>query len=64
MTKDDFQWEIRKLIGKLNHKWGSLFGNEAMKAQGRLDIFLSKIQSHYGITKKDATKMLDKFFEK
>ena len=63
MNKDQIQGQWQQLKGKIKEKWGKLTDDDLTQINGKRDILLGKLQSHYGYAKEKAEEHL-KDFEK
>jgi uncharacterized protein YjbJ (UPF0337 family) len=61
MNKDLFQGKWHEYKGKLKEKWGKLTDNDLAEINGKKELLLGKIQTHYGYAKDKAEKELADF---
>jgi uncharacterized protein YjbJ (UPF0337 family) len=56
------QW--KQYSGKVKQQWGKLTDDELMEVNGDREILAGKIQEKYGITRDQAHKQVDDWFDK
>lgn len=61
MNKDLFEGKWLELKGKVKEKWGKLTDDELTQINGKKEVLLGKLQTHYGYAKDKAEKELSTF---
>ena len=51
----------KQLHGKVRQQWGKLTHNDVEEIKGDAEVLAGKIQEHYGVTKAEALKQIDKW---
>ncbi|WP_097462156.1 CsbD family protein [Mangrovitalea sediminis] len=63
-TVDEMKGKWKQQIGKAKLAWGKLTEDEILKSEGRAEKLQGLIQERYAITREEAEKQVNKFFEK
>jgi uncharacterized protein YjbJ (UPF0337 family) len=63
MNEDILKGQWKQLMGKARHKWGKLTDDDLIMIEGDREMLLGKIQEHYGRSREDAMKEVDKWLE-
>jgi len=61
MNKDIFEGKWTEVKGKVKENWGKLTDDDLTEINGKREVLLGKLQSHYGYAKDQAEKELEKF---
>lgn len=61
MNKELFEGKWKEFKGKVKEKWGKLTDNELTEINGKKEVLLGKLESHYGYAKDKAEKELSAF---
>lgn len=54
----------KRLIGKIQEKWGKLTHDDLMVTAGKREQLVGLLQTHYGYQRTHAEQQLDEFAEK
>jgi len=63
MNRDTLKGQWMQLKGKARQQWGKLTDDDLEKIQGNAEMLIGKVQEHYGKTREQAEKDLDRGFE-
>ncbi len=63
MNRDTLKGQWMQLKGMLRQQWGKLADDDLEKIQGNAEVLIGKIQEHYGRTREQAEKELDRWLE-
>jgi uncharacterized protein YjbJ (UPF0337 family) len=63
MNKDQAAGGWKEIKGKLKQQWGKLTDDDLTQIKGDRDVLLGKIQEHYGRTRDEAMKDVDKWLQ-
>jgi uncharacterized protein YjbJ (UPF0337 family) len=63
MNRDTLKGQWMQVKGKIREQWGKLTDDDLDKIQGNAEMLLGKIQEHYGRTREQAEKELDRWLE-
>jgi len=58
---DKVQGNWKQLHGHVQHEWGKLTHNDVEQVKGDAEVLAGKIQVHYGVTKAEALKQIDRW---
>ena len=61
MDKNIIQGKWHELKGKVKEKWGKLTDNDLTEINGKRELLLGKLESHYGYAKDKAETELRNF---
>lgn len=64
MNWDSIAGKWKQYSGEVKKRWGNLTDDELMQIKGDRKILAGKIQAKYGITKTEAHKEVDEWFDK
>jgi uncharacterized protein YjbJ (UPF0337 family) len=63
MNEDILKGQWKQLQGKARQQWGKLTDDDLTLIKGDRDVLLGKIQEHYGRTRDEAMKDVDKWLQ-
>jgi len=63
MNRDTLQGQWMQVKGKVRQQWGKLTDDDLEKIQGNAEMLIGKVQEHYGKSREEAEKDLDRWFE-
>jgi uncharacterized protein YjbJ (UPF0337 family) len=63
MNEDTLKGQWKQLQGKARQQWGKLTDDDLTQIKGDRDVLLGKIQEHYGRTRDEAMKDVDKWLQ-
>lgn len=63
MNWDEIKGDWKQVSGKVRAQWGKLTDDDLARIGGRKDELVGKLQVHYGHSKEEAEKHVDKFIE-
>jgi uncharacterized protein YjbJ (UPF0337 family) len=63
MNRDIFKGQWMQLKGKIRQQWGELTDDEIDQLQGNAEMLIGKIQEHYGRSREEAEREVDRWFE-
>lgn len=61
MNKDLFEGKWHEYKGKIKEKWGKLTDNDLTQINGKRELLVGKLQTHYGYAKDKAENELKEF---
>jgi len=61
MNWDEVKGNWSQLKGKLKSEWGKLTDDDLTQISGKREELVGALQKHYGHTKEEAEKQLDRF---
>ncbi len=64
MNWDEIAGKWKQMTGAVKEKWGELTDDEIMMVAGKRDQLAGKIQERYGVTKEEANRQVDEFFDR
>ncbi len=63
MNEDTLKGQWKQLQGRVKQQWGKLTDDDLTAIKGDRDVLLGKIQEHYGRTREDAMKDVDRWLQ-
>ena len=63
MNEDILKGQWKQLQGKARQQWGKLTDDDLTLIKGDRDVLLGKLQEHYGRTRDEAMKDVDKWLQ-
>jgi uncharacterized protein YjbJ (UPF0337 family) len=63
MNRDTLKGQWMQVKGKVRQQWGKLTDDDVEKIQGNAEMLIGKVQEHYGKTREEVEKDLDRWFE-
>lgn len=63
MNEDILKGQWLQLQGKAKQQWGKLTDDDLTLIKGDRDVLLGKIQEHYGRTRDEAMKDVDRWLQ-
>ena len=63
MNEDILKGQWKQLEGRVLGQWGKLTHDDLTMIKGDRDVLLGKIQEHYGRTRDEAMKDVDKWLQ-
>lgn len=64
MNRHEVEGNWKQIKGYAKEKWGKLTEDELEETEGRRERLVGKLQERYGKTAAEASKEVDKFFDK
>ncbi len=61
MNKDIFEGNWEHIKGEIKQFWGKLTDDDLLEIKGNQQEIFGKLQRHYGYTKEEARKAIEKF---
>ncbi|MBA2711194.1 MAG: CsbD family protein [Tatlockia sp.] len=61
MNKDIFEGKWTEMKGKMKQQWGKLTDDDMDQIEGSSEELSGKLQKHYGYSKEEAEKAIEKF---
>jgi uncharacterized protein YjbJ (UPF0337 family) len=62
MNQDILEGKWKELQGSVKTWWGQLSNRDLDQIQGRYERLVGKLQEHYGYTRQEAEREIQKFF--
>lgn len=63
MNRNELQGTWKEVKGKIKQQWGKVTDDELNKINGQYEALCGSLQRHYGYTKEEAEKHVNKFLE-
>lgn len=63
MNEDILKGQWKQLQGRVKQQWGKLTDDDLTLIKGDRDVLLGKIQEHYGRTRDEAMKDVDRWLQ-
>lgn len=63
MNEDILKGQWKQLQGRVKQQWGKLTDDDLTAIKGDRDVLLGKIQEHYGRSREDAMKDVDRWLQ-
>ncbi len=63
ISADAMKGKWKQQVGKAKQNWGKLTEDELLAAEGRKDELVGLVQERYAITRDEAKKQVDEFFD-
>ena len=64
MNLDVLKGNWKQAKGKVKQQWGKLTDDDIEVIEGKRDELIGKIQARYGITRDEAAKQVDEFYNR
>jgi uncharacterized protein YjbJ (UPF0337 family) len=63
MNRDTFTGQWTQLKGKIRQQWGKVTDDDIAQIEGNAEQLIGKIQEHYGRTREEAERELDRWLD-
>ena len=63
MNRDTFKGQWTTLKGKIRQQWGKVTDDDLAQIEGNAEQLIGKIQEHYGRTREEAERELDRWLD-
>ncbi len=63
MNTDILKGKWKQMSGSAKKQWGKLTDDELQQIDGDKDRLVGKVQEHYGVTRDEAEKQVDDWFD-
>ena len=63
MNRDTFKGQWTQLKGKVRQQWGKVTDDDIAQIEGNAEQLIGKIQEHYGRTREEAERELDRWLD-
>ena len=61
MNRDTFKGQWTQLKGTIRQQWGKVTDDDIAQIQGNAEQLIGKIQEHYGRTREEAEREIDRW---
>jgi uncharacterized protein YjbJ (UPF0337 family) len=63
MNRDTFKGQWTQLKGTIRQQWGKVTDDDLAQIEGNAEQLIGKIQEHYGRTREEAERELDRWLD-
>ena len=63
MNRDTFKGQWTQIKGKIRQQWGKVTDDDLAQIEGNAEQLIGKIQEHYGRTREEAERELDRWLD-
>lgn len=64
LSADELKGKWKQQVGAVKLAWGKLTDDEILKSEGRAEKLAGLVQERYAITRDEADKQVNRFFDK